>query len=469
MDFNHAPRILAIDDEASVLNSLKTIFEEDYRIITSQNGKQALDLLNKDDIQLVILDLGLPDIKGMELLKKIKELNPTIEVIVLTADNTLRSGIEAMKTGAFDYLVKPFDVDQIVLVVKNAIEKVGLFHEVRYRRVIDADQTRVFIGQSKVIQEVFNTINKLTHNDATVLITGESGTGKELVARAIHNSGNRRDGPFVPVNCGAIPSELVESELFGHEKGAFTSASYKRIGKFEIAQHGTIFLDEVSALPLGLQAKLLRVLQEKTIERVGGMRQMPVDVRVIAATNVDPKEQIKRGQFREDLYYRLNIVPLEIPPLRERKEDIPLLVNHFLNMYNKQYHRQVKEIAPEVMEYFCRYDWKGNVRELENVIQRLLVITNNSVITIKELPLEIVGSDDATQLVSGNNLTLEAALTRYEREYIRKVLIRASGNRQEAAELLGIHRNTLLNRIRALGLDNETEVNTRAETDGPAE
>jgi len=457
MDNNHLPQILAVDDDPAVLKSLRTVFDEEYHFHFARNAVEGLALLDKQDIRLAILDLGLPDMNGIQLLKKIKETNPAIEIIVLTADNSLHSGIEAMKSGAYDYVVKPFDVDQIALVVKNALEKAGLQQEVRYRRIMDAEKTKVLIGQSKAIQTVFQMINKMAKNDATVLITGESGTGKELVAHAIHNEGLRKDSPFVPVNCGAIPRELIESELFGHEKGSFTNASYKRLGKFEIAQRGTIFLDEISALPIELQSKLLRVLQEKTIERIGSMRPITVDVRIIAASNVDLKEQIKQRQFREDLYYRLNIVPLEIPPLRERKEDIPLLVNHFLNLYNQQYHRRIKTLSPEVMERFCKYDWKGNVRELENVIQRLLVITSDSSIALNKLPLEMCNTKDGEEIF-GNNHTLEEALTKFEKEYIQKALSKTNNNRHEAAQLLGIHRNTLFNRMKALGLAvSETE------------
>ncbi|MFH1232035.1 MAG: sigma-54 dependent transcriptional regulator [Planctomycetota bacterium] len=450
---NNLPQILAVDDDPAVLKSIKTVFDGEYHFHFAQNAAEGLTLIDKQDIQLAIIDLGLPDMNGLQLLKKIKGINPSIEIIVLTADNSLHSGVEAMKSGACDYVVKPFDVDQITLVVKNAIEKAKMQQELHYRRLIDAEKNRTLIGESKTMQTVFQMINNVAKNDATVLITGESGTGKELVAQAIHNKSQRKDSPFVPVNCGAIPKELIESELFGHEKGSFTSASYKRLGKFEIAHRGTILLDEISALPIELQSKLLRVLQEKTIERIGGMRPIAVDVRIIAASNVDLKEQIKQGQFREDLYYRLNIVPLEIPPLRERKEDIPLLVDHFLNLYNKQYHRRIRKISPEVMEYFSTYEWKGNVRELENIIQRLLVITPNSSITISKLPPEIRNTKESEEI--GNNRPLEEALTIYEKEYIRKALLKTNNNRIEAADLLGIHRNTLLNRIKVLGLDNE--------------
>ncbi|MBI4833204.1 MAG: sigma-54-dependent Fis family transcriptional regulator [Planctomycetes bacterium] len=454
---NNRFQVLAVDDDPAVHKSIKVIFDGEYEFSFASNASEALSLLDKRDIQLAILDLGLPDMSGIELLKKIKEINSDIEIIVLTGDTSLRNGIDAMKAGAYDYLVKPFDVDQITMVVKNALEKASLIEEVRYHRVIDDEKKREIVGESNKIKDVFEMINKLVNNDATVLIMGESGTGKELVARAIHNGGYRKDRPFIPVNCGAIPPELIESELFGHEKGAFTSASYKRIGKFELAHRGTIFLDEIGTLPLNLQVKLLRVLQERSIERIGGMRQIPINVRVIAATNVDLNELVKRGEFREDLYYRLNIVPLSIPPLRERKEDIPLLVEHFFNLYRKKYHRIIKNISPDVMGYFVNYEWKGNVRELENVIQCLLIISERKDITIGDLPADIISKKVPDNAGLNNGLQLEEALTRFEREYINKALIKSGNNRQEAAQILGVHRNTLLNRMRVLGMKEELE------------
>ncbi|MFH1226989.1 MAG: sigma-54 dependent transcriptional regulator [Planctomycetota bacterium] len=454
---SHLPYILAVDDDASVISSLKIVFESSYQFISAANGKEALDAVNKFNVQLVILDIGLPDIKGNEVLKKIKELNPSIEVVMLTADNSAASGVEAMKLGAFDYLIKPFDVDQMFIVVKNAIERTQLLNEVRYRRMQDADRPKVLIGQSQAMRDVLKLIDKLSNNDATALIIGESGTGKELVANAIHNASDRREGPFVAVNCVAIPKDLIESELFGHEKGSFTSAMNRRLGKFEIAHRGTIFLDELSALPLELQGKLLRVLQERVIERVGGMRPLPIDVRIIAATNIDLRELIKKGLFREDLYYRINVVPVVVPPLRQRCEDIPLLVQHFLDIYNKQFHRQINKISPKIMGYLKDYHWPGNIRELENVIQRLLVISQSPEIATDELPLEILNAKSALELMDDKHLDLEKAIGRFEQEYIKNILIKTKNCRQEAAELLGIHRNTLANKIKSLGLDNNEQ------------
>jgi len=448
----HLPELLAVDDDPGVLKSLSVVFEGVYKLHSAANAGECLVFLDSRNLPLLILDLGLPDMDGLELLKKSKEINPAMEIIVLTANTSLESGVEAMRLGAYDYMVKPFDVDKLTLVVKNALEKAGLKSEVRFHRTVNHEKARKLIGQSPIMQELAEMIKKVAENNATVLITGESGTGKEIVARAIYQQGERKDKPFVPVNCGAIPAEMMESELFGHEKGSFTSASYMRLGKFEIANHGTIFLDEISALPLNLQVKLLRVLQEKSIERVGGMRQLPVDVRIIAATNLDLGDMVKRGTFREDLFYRLNIVPLAVPPLRERKEDIPLLVEYFLRIYNKEYHRQIKAIPGDVMAFFQAYDWKGNVRELENVIQRILVISQDNILDINDLPLEITTQADTFHFIIEKDLTLDKALIKFEKEYIRKTLARTKNSRQDAADMLGVHRNTLANRMKTIGL-----------------
>ncbi|MBI5778921.1 MAG: sigma-54-dependent Fis family transcriptional regulator [Planctomycetes bacterium] len=446
------PELLAVDDDPMVLRSLGAALEGDYKLHTASNAAECLAVLNSERILLVILDLGLPDMNGLELLKKVKEANPDMEVIVLTGNSSLESGIEAMKLGACDYLVKPFDVEKLGLVVKNAVEKSGLRHEVRYHRSISVEKERKLIGQSRSMLELANLIKKVAENNATVLITGESGTGKEIVAREIWRQSERKDRPFVPVNCGAIPAELMESELFGHEKGAFTSASYHRTGKFELANHGTIFLDEISAMPLTLQVKLLRVLQERTVERVGGMKQIPIDVRVIAATNLDLGEMVKSGKFREDLFYRLNIILLSVPPLRERRHDIPLLAKYFLNIYNHELHRRVKEIPMEVLNFFHTYDWRGNVRELENVIQRLLVVAKNNTISVSDLPVEITKQGDSKYYILEDGVSYDEAMTRFEKNYIRNALSKANNNRNVAADALGVHRNTLTNRMKALGI-----------------
>jgi len=461
---NHLPEILAVDDDPGVIKSLNAVFEGVYKIHSAANASECLSFLANRDVPLLILDLGLPDMDGLELLKKSKEANPAMEIIVLTANTSLDSGVEAMRLGAYDYMVKPFDVEKLMLVVRNALEKAGLKSEVRYHRAVSHDKARKLIGQGRAILELVEMIKKVAENNATVLITGESGTGKEIVARAIYQQSERKDQPFVPVNCGAIPTELMESELFGHEKGSFTSASYMRMGKFEIANHGTIFLDEISALPLNMQVKLLRVLQERTIERVGGMKQIPIDVRVIAATNLDLADMVKQGTFREDLYYRLNIVLLSVPPLRERRHDIPLLAKYFLNIYNKEFHRKIREIPMEILNFFHTYDWKGNVRELENVIQRLLVVSRDNTIKVSDLPIEITKQGDSKNFITEDGLSLDEALIRFERDYIRKALAKTNNSRHDAAEILGIHRNTLNNRMKVLGISSPED---EAESPGP--
>ena len=445
------PNILAVDDEPSVIKSLQMVFEKGYRIHPAASAEEALSVMDRENIRIVILDLGLPDMNGLELLPRIKEMNPALEVIVLTADDKLKSGIEAMKRGACDYLVKPFEVEEITLSVKNAMAKSRLSKAVSAPRLTEPEKYRRIIGESKAIKDVLHMADTLAGNDATVLICGESGTGKELIAHRIHNKSARKEHPFVPVNCGAIPSELLESELFGHEKGAFTGAAHSKPGKFEIAQGGTIFLDEISTLPLAQQAKLLRVLQEKTIERVGGTQNIPVDARIIAATNLDLKTMVKQKKFREDLYYRLNVIQLKIPPLRERKEDIPLLVNHFLDIYNREYQREIKGIPKELMSYLRKYEWNGNVRELENVIQRLVILSTSQELDVNAFPAEILMSGFSALKHRGKKgLTLEKALACFEQQYIRNALIKAKRNKTGAAKFLGIHRNTLINRMATL-------------------
>jgi DNA-binding NtrC family response regulator len=444
-------RILAVDDEPGVLASLKVIFEAGYNFITAPDAGQALSLLKESEFHVAIIDIGLPDMNGIELLKKFKESSPDIESIVLTADTSLGSGIKAMKAGAYDYVVKPFGVKHISAVVKNAAEKAVLAQSVRNRRAKRLGNFKKLIGKSEGMNKVFISIEKLAKVDATALVIGESGTGKELVAQTIHNGSKRKDNSFVPVNCGAIPESLLESELFGHEKGAFTDAYAQKTGKFEVADKGTIFLDEISSLPIEMQAKLLRALQERVIERVGGTKQILIDVRIIAATNVNLEELIKQKKFREDLYYRLNIVPIRIPPLRDRKEDIPLLVNHFREIYNKEYGRQIKEFSPQVMKYFINQEWRGNVRELENIVQRLFVICSTSSIKINRLPLGMTRKGKKSAY--SNEMGLEEALRNFESNYIMTALEKAEDNRYKAAELLGIHRNTLLNRMKVLGLE----------------
>ncbi len=444
-------QILAVDDEHHILDTLDVILKNKYKLITAKNAAEALEIIGKHDIQLVILDLGLPDMPGLELLEKMKEINPQLECVVLTGDASLDSGLKAMKSGAYDYLVKPFDVDKISIVIENALERRNLWREVRYRRLDDENKQKNIIGQSPEMKEVFELTDRIADTDATVLITGESGTGKELVARAIHEKSIRQGAPFVTVNCGAMPKDLVESELFGHEKGAFTNATHKKLGKFEIADQGTIFLDEIGVLPLNSQTKLLRVLQERTFERVGGTSQIPVDVRIIAATNLDLEKEVEKGNFRDDLYYRLNVVPLKMPPLRERKSDIPILVDHFLKIYNRKYAKQVKKLPDEVILHLENYDWPGNVRELENIIQRLLVISGDSEIALEQLPLELIARS-TSQLGRQKSFNLKHAVNHFERDYIRRTLLKTNNVQKDAAQMLGIHRNTLMSKMKELNL-----------------
>ena len=442
--------LLAVDDESGVLNSLRAVFEDSYNLFPARTAAEALDVIAKQDIQVAIVDLGLPDMPGLELLNRIKQSSPDTACIVLTASTGLAVGIEAMKAGAREYIVKPFDVDHITLVVRNAFENSCLAREVMHRRLNQQEMPRSLVGRSRQVKKVYEIIQQVARTDATVLITGESGTGKELVAQEIHRNSYRRDAPFIAVNCGAIPGELTESELFGHEKGAFTGAAQQKPGKFELAQHGTILLDEISTLSLNLQAKLLRVLQEKTLERVGGTRQIQLDLRVIAACNQPPKQLVSDGKFREDLYYRLNIMPVNLPPLRERKNDIPLLVKHFLDIYNRKYHKAVKELPDTIMACLGYYDWPGNVRELENIIQRLLVTAAGNAVRIEQLPIDIFGTG------AGNkHLSLAEAQARMEKSYIQTILAITGKNQTTAAAMLGVHRNTLRRKMAELGLMEE--------------
>ncbi|MBI4713179.1 MAG: sigma-54-dependent Fis family transcriptional regulator [Planctomycetes bacterium] len=445
------PRLLSVDDEPGVLASLQAIFEGDYNFITASDGNRALEILDTHDIPVAVIDLGLPDISGLNLLKRIKESHPALECIMLTANTALTSGIEAMKLGAYDYLVKPFDVEHIQVVVRNALEKGQLAQEICYRRMDDASKDRPIIGRHPLMRKLSDWVEQVAPSDVTALIIGESGTGKELVARAIHRKSPRQNKPFIAVNCGAIPAELTESELFGHEKGAFTGAERQKPGKFELANHGTIFLDEISVLPFGLQSKLLRVLQEKNIERVGGTKLISLDVRVVAATNVDLKQLSKEGKFREDLYYRLNIVPVALPPLRDRKSDVPFLVEHFLGVYNRKYQKNITGIPKRLMSRFMDYRWPGNIRELENVIQRLMLVSGGDTLSLKQLPLELAGG--VCWLEEGDvSATLDKAVAGFEREYITAVLEKSNYRMSEVSERLGIHRNTLGVKIKQLGI-----------------
>lgn len=383
--------ILIVEDHKNVREILFLSLSDNYNLFSASDGRKALEIISERNIDLVLLDIRLPEINGMDVLKQIKDTHNSIPVIMLTAVKTVDSAVTAMKLGAYDYVTKPFDIKELMILMEKALEKRNLEQQNLYLKN-ELEKTGGFekiIGKSEKMREIFKLIKSVSKGDATVLITGESGTGKELVARAIHNQSKRAKKLFVPVNCAAIPENLLESELFGYEKGAFTGAFERHLGKFEIANGGTIFLDEISTMPLPMQAKLLRVLQERVVDRVGGTSQVEIDARVISATNTDLKHEVDNKRFRSDLFYRLNVIPIIIPPLRERTEDIPLLIGHFLDKYNKEFGKKIKEFEPDAMHVMTSYTWPGNVRELENLIERIVVLSDMNIITKDKLPPEI--------------------------------------------------------------------------------
>jgi DNA-binding NtrC family response regulator len=435
--------ILIVDDEDGIRDSMRMLLKDQYRLVFSGNGREALKLFKSESPDLVLLDIRLPEIDGLEVLSRMKDLDPEAEVIMLTALNTINYAVSAMKAGAYDYLTKPFDIEAIQSIIEKVLEKKSLRKQNLYlREEIEKKYSfEKIVGRSKPIKEIFNLIGQVAKSDSTVLIYGESGTGKELVARAIHNLSKRKEKLFVPVNCAAIPENLLESELFGHERGAFTGAFDRKLGKFEIADGGTLFLDEIGSLPLPMQGKLLRVLQEKEIERVGGTKTIPVDVRIISATNSD----LSKDRFREDLFFRLNVIPILIPPLRERREDIRLLMEHFLGIYNREFGKKIKGFTKGAEAAFVNYSWPGNVRELSNLIERLAVLQNEGSISVEHLPREVIEGESAAPVSSEfNDLDLRSASMKFESAFIKKALLKAGGNKGQAAKMLGIHRNTLL-------------------------
>ena len=454
---SNRPIILAVDDEEGVQESYRLILEEEYQVLTAGDAEEALQIVQKHHVNVVLLDIMLPGKDGISALQEIKKADERIDVIMATAVKTVQTAVAAIKHGAYDYLVKPFDVEDILTVVRRALERQALVKEVMYLRseVERQSQFENMVAKDEKMIRIFKLISRVADNDATVLIAGESGTGKELIARAIHQKGPRCHSPFVAFNCAAVPDNLLESELFGHERGAFTGALEKRVGKFELADGGTLFLDEIGSMRIDLQAKILRALQEREIERVGGSKTIKVDVRIVAASNADLRDKVMKGQFRADLFYRLNVIPIWIPPLRDRREDIPLLIEHFLNKYNRKFNRQLKGLTPSAHTVLVNYNWPGNVRELENIIERLVAIGETPYIHLDDLPL------DSMEITRGvlddlekRQLSLAGARTEFETHYILWTLERTHWNQSEAARILGIHRNTLVTKIRELGLRN---------------
>ena len=438
-------KILIVDDEASVRDSLRMIFKKEYQVVVASSADDALAKVQSEEPDLVFLDIIMPEKDGMQALREIRGMQSQTQVVMLTATKTLKTAVEAMKLGAYDYITKPFDVEELKIIAQKALESRDL--RIENRRLQEEVEERYhfdnIIGKSREMRDIYATIRQIGEKNSTVLIHGESGTGKELVARAIHYNSPRRNKPFIAVNCAAIPENLIESELFGHEKGAFTDAQNRRIGHFELAHQGTLFLDEVSELSLPTQAKILRALQERDFVRVGGGKTISVDVRLISATNKNLEEMMARGTFRSDLYYRINVIPLTLPPLRKRKEDILLLVKHFLEK-----HAGVgkKKISPEAMDILVAYDWPGNVRELENIIERIVVLTSSDIISPDEIPPSLK-TESRVELIKlgvlNGRISFEDAEREFERDIILEALKKSNFVQTRAADLLGISRRIL--------------------------
>ncbi|HZV95450.1 MAG TPA: sigma-54 dependent transcriptional regulator [Candidatus Nitrosocosmicus sp.] len=457
------PVVLVIDDEPGVRESLREILTHDFEVLEAEDGAAGLALVRSRRVDVTMLDVRLPGERGPVVLPKILALDDSIAVILMTAVPDVRTAVDAIKAGAYDYIVKPFDVDEIHLLVRQAAQQRVLEREVCYLRA-ELDRAHGFdslVGRHPAMVRLYEQIAQVAQTHATVLVTGESGTGKELVARAVHRQSPRRDAPFVAVNVAAIPDGLFESEMFGHEKGAFTGAHARKLGRFELAHGGTLFLDEVGSLRVDLQAKLLRALQEREVERLGGTKTIPVDVRVIAATNVDLRSLVRARAFREDLYYRLNVATLSIPPLRERKDDIAILVEHFIRKYAREFKKDVRGISRGALPSLAAYDWPGNVRELENVIERSVALATRAVIRLDDLPLDLAIHDEPARGPAGAPqslpLSLKEARDRFEQVYILRALERENWNQSRAARSLGVHRNTLLARLAGWGIRRDDE------------
>jgi len=452
-------RILVVDNDAAIVWVLEKAFaDEGYDVDTASDGRAALGRLEENAYPLVVMDIMMPVMDGLAALKRIRELPNPPEVIMITAHSSMENTIEAMKLGAFDYIVKPFDIDDVLSLAGRAIDKYVTRRE--SGKAGSRGPSESIIGNSPVMRELYKLLGRMAHTDTSVLITGETGTGKDLFARAIHFHSARREKPFITVNCASIPAELLESELFGHEKGAFTGATGRRMGKCELADGGTLFLDEIGAMRLDLQAKLLRFLQHSEFERVGSSHTRYVDVRVIAATNADLGTLVGEGGFREDLFYRLMVVPMHIPPLRERRGDIPVLAKYFADRYNEKYGLGYR-LSPDALAALADREWPGNVRELENYIHRMVVLQSDTITFEENVPVGVPKRDDAATVESvvdeligsGRSGLLEAARERMEKPLLAKVLARAGGNQSKAAALLGISRNTLRKMLDKYGMN----------------
>ena len=455
-------RILVVDDDRGMQDMLDIMLSRaGYQVATADDGAAALEIIRKKKFDLVITDLKMPRVDGIELLRGVKEAAPETAVILLTAFASGETALAAMREGAYDYVEKNFNVDDLLTIVRDALEKREAERKEGPAVQQEGNNTRYFgtmVGRSKEMQKVYALIGKVADTPANVLLLGESGTGKELVARAIHGNSARKARPFVAINCGGIPENLLESELFGYMKGSFTGAFADRAGLFEVARGGTIFLDEIAELPVVLQVKLLRVLQERTIRRIGGSEDIKTDVRIISATNQNLQEKVRRGEFREDLYFRLNVIPIHIPPLRKRREDIPLLVQYFIEKYAREFGKEVKRISAYALELLMRYPFPGNIRELENIIERSVALESSSIILPENLVIAEEGNGAAAAAnPSGDfpegGVDLNRELERFEREIIRKALEKAKGSKTKAASLLGVSFPSLRHRLEKLGME----------------
>lgn len=457
-------KILVVDDEAFIRENLERILTgKGYRLYSAENGRGALGMVMQEEIDLVLLDLNLGKESGLDVLRELKENDPELLVIIITGYGTVESAVDALKMGAYDYIKKPFKADAIHLIVRLALETQNLRREVRQlkrggKATLDSSQ---IIGSSSQIIDVYHQIKEVAkHETSTVLVTGESGTGKELVAREVHNLSPRKDRPFIEINCGSLPYNLLESELFGHEKGAFTDAKNKKTGLFEEADGGTLFLDEIGEMDMGLQVKLLRVLEDRKFRRVGSTKNIDIDVRVVAATNRDLRKAIDNKEFREDLFYRLNVFPIDIPPLRERKDDIPPLLNFFLLRFSTEFKKKIRDVSRDALEKMMQYEWPGNVRELKNVAERICIMHNSEVITKEMLPAEITGNIDKNNNtfsfeIPPCGIDLEEFVSDAEKGIIAKALDITGKNVAKTSRLLNVPRGTLRYKIEKYGLSDQ--------------
>jgi two-component system response regulator AtoC len=443
-------QVLIIDDETFIRDNLRRILtQEGYVVHTASNGSEGIDLITREDINIVLLDLNLPDINGIEILKKIKSVAPDLLVIIITGYATVDSAVEALKLGAYDYIKKPFKADAIKLIVKLAMETQLLQREVNVLKKLGKKESVIIAESNEMKNIIKQALDVAKYKDTNVLISGESGTGKEVIARLIHESSPRSKYPFVDINCASLPENLLESELFGYEKGAFTDAKFSKNGLFQEAEGGTVFLDEIGEMPLGLQAKILRVIETRQIRKIGSIKNIPLDVRIISATNRDLKKAVEEKHFREDLYYRLNVFPIYIKPLRERKEDIIPLAQHFLNYFSKMFNRRFKDINDDVKTIFLKCKWKGNVRELKNLIERICIMHDGEILDVNHLPSDILEEYTETEgsVIEKGFKSLVEEVSAFEKKLIMEALNKTGGNILRTSKILNIPRGTLRHKI----------------------